>query len=625
MLHKQEALMNRPIAVLMLATMLLGFTFAGEITSTLHFDRSRVATSEQQDGYTTVRYADAPLIDGLGMPTLPEIPLHFVIPPTATVTSVEVTNVVEEPLPGEYNVLPGQIGRRYRLNDPVPPFVPADPNIYGSSAVFPKDVARYQITGNKGGFRVAAVTAYPIRYSPTEKKLYFVSQAAIKVNYTEHAVPVTSDFPRQIYMMSTDLAGMVANPQDIRRFAPPVKTRGELSRYLPAGYYEHVIISPAVFADSFIALRDWRTLQGYPSTIVTIENICATYPGATPPRTDSQLHQGRPGDLGHDLVSSCRGLTIRRQEYRAAYVSYDGTDELPCDLYFSDLDGSWDGNHNGTYGECPGDSITGYSDVYVGFIPIDDAGQVHNFLGKLFRYEQNPGTNYVDESHLAGGRDLLAELCRLHRQRHPAELDQLQDVRPGGERTGMAGVAGAGLRLLLGHPPRFARMKSNTSPVCLIDVNQALAMTNPKLGVFITVACDVGGWDEVGTENGDCLAENSVVRAPNAWVAVMMNARFGWVDVAEHYNYEFMYRVLPPAIPMDSDFITSARDWPGPRTTGFRTGTWAATRAGTAGRPTSATYSASRQCSSGRRNRPRVTSRTRRSSPSAATSRLTSQ
>jgi hypothetical protein len=543
--------MRKCLAVVAMATILLGFAFSGEISLTLRFDRSLLNLGTQ-DGYATVKYALAPTMDKIGVPALPELPLHVVIPPTATVTSVEITDLTEQPISGTYNVLPGQIGRAWRLNDPVPPFIQPNADVYGSSEVFPKDVASCQLTGYKGGFRVSGLLVHPVRYSPAQQQLSFITRAVVKVHYEENSVPEMRQFPQQITLMGSDLSGMVANPNDLKRFAPQVRHQGAFSPFLPAGYYEHVIVSPAVYADSFNSLRDWRTLQGIPSTIVTMEWVCANYPGRDTAEKIRNFIKDADTAWG-----ACFVFLPRRDcpaaEYRPAYVSYSGTDILPCDLYFSDLDGSWDGNHNNTFGECPGDSITGYSDMYIGFIPIDDAGQVHNFLGKLYRYEKNPGTNYVEKVSLPVGVTFSQNYGDSIANADPSNWTDFKMYYPAGSGQQWRDSLAVGYGFSSGIHHGTADEIEHGSAI-LIDVNAALAMTNSKLGVFITVACDPGGWDETGSENGDCLAENAVVRAPNAFAAVMMNARSGWVDVAEHYNYEFMYRILPYGPPVCSNY-----------------------------------------------------------------------
>jgi hypothetical protein len=535
-----------------MTALLLGFAFSGEISLTLRFDRSRLNLGTQ-DGYATVKYAMAPAIDQLGVPSLPELPLHVLVPPTATVTSVEITDLTEQPISGTYNVLPGQIGRAWRLNDPVPPFVQPNQDVYGSSSVFPKEVANYQVTGYKGGFRVSALTVHPVRYSPAQQQLSFITRAVVKVHYEENSVPEMRQFPQQIALMASDLAGMVANPSDLKRFAPQVRRHGAFSPFLPAGYFEHVIVSPAVYADSFNRLRDWRTLEGIPSTIVTLEWVCANYAGRDTAEKIRNFIKDADTAWGTCFVFMPR-RDVPALEYRKAYVSYSGTDQLPCDLYFSDLDGSWDGDHDNIFGECPSDSITGYSDMYVGFIPLDDAGQVHNFLGKLFRYEQTPGANYVEKVTLPMGvtfSENYAESIAAHDPPSWRDFRAYLSLSVTDQAWRDSISVGYGFSSGIHHGD--VDDVYHGSPA-LLSVSQVLAMTNQKLGVFISVGCDPGAWDEVGTTNGDCLAENGVVRAPNGFVAIMMNARSGWIDVAEYYNYFFMYEIMPISPPVCSNY-----------------------------------------------------------------------
>lgn len=546
--------MRKLVAGMALLSAVLSIARGGVLSQTLRFDPSLVRLGEK-DGYATVRYGNAPLIDALGVPALPELPATLVIPPTATVTAIEVANIDEQLLAGEYVVLPGQIGRQWRLNDPEPPFIAPNPVVYGADAVFPKEPVTYQVTGNKGGFRVAGFTVCPVRYNPVQRKLWVITRLDLKIHYAENTVPRARDFPRQIAEMSRDLEGMVLNPEDLGRFAPAVKYTGDPSPVLPPGYYEHVIVSPAIYADSFVRLRDWRTLQGMPSTIMTIENVCAMYPGRdTAERIRNFIKDART-TWGTIWVFLPRYDHPSRQ-YRAAYVSYSGTDILPCDLYFSDLDGSWDGNRNNIFGECPGDSITGFSDVYVGFIPIDNPGNVRNFLSKLFRYEQTPGAAYIEKVALVMGvtfSENYAESIAVNDP--PSWTDFRCYVSRSVPAQAYIDSITAGYGYTCGIHHGDVNSVYHGSPA-LITSAQANALTNQKLGVFISVGCDPGAWDQTGNTNGDCLAENGVMWAPNAYVAIMMNARSGWVDVAEHYNFHFMYRIMPPTTPRCSNFVT---------------------------------------------------------------------
>ena len=74
--------------------------------------------------------------------------------------------------------------------------------------------------------------------------------------------------------------------------------------------------------------------------------------------------------------------------------AYQDEDTIPSDLYFSDLDGSWDGNGNGIYGESS-DSVDFAPDVFVGRAPVRTITNVQTFVDKVLTYEKNPPAGYL--------------------------------------------------------------------------------------------------------------------------------------------------------------------------------------------------------------------------------------
>jgi hypothetical protein len=77
-----------------------------------------------------------------------------------------------------------------------------------------------------------------------------------------------------------------------------------------------------------------------------------------------------------------------------------------------------------------------------------------------------------------------------------------------------------------------------TSPIM-----NALTNTN-RLDMLTAVSCHTGAWDEDGNTNGDCIAENMAFHAPAGFIGVDMNTRYGWVDVAEWFNFSICYGLI---------------------------------------------------------------------------------
>lgn len=74
---------------------------------------------------------------------------------------------------------------------------------------------------------------------------------------------------------------------------------------------------------------------------------------------------------------------------------------VATDLYFADLDGTWDENHNGVFGELA-DGCDLKPDVYVGRVPVRTAEEVALWLEKLQAYEGAIETDYQDRVLLLG-------------------------------------------------------------------------------------------------------------------------------------------------------------------------------------------------------------------------------
>ena len=53
-----------------------------------------------------------------------------------------------------------------------------------------------------------------------------------------------------------------------------------------------------------------------------------------------------------------------------------------------DLQWSWDGDHDGTYGEAIGDTVDFYYDVYVGRWPVASVANAQTLVNKVFGYER---------------------------------------------------------------------------------------------------------------------------------------------------------------------------------------------------------------------------------------------
>ncbi len=212
--------------------------------------------------------------------------------------------------------------------------------------------------------------------------------------------------------------------------------------------------------------------------------------------------------------------------------------DIPCDLYFADLQWSWDGNQNNVFGEFPfsGDTVDLAYDVYIGRASIDNAGQVNTFILKDTTYEKRPAPNYMVRLFLPCGTlwsswpgDSTQNMIARYPPVPPWVIRKMYRSQGTLNRTACTETlrTGVGFVHLSGHGDPNGVYETSTGPVYSHSSDVYNLNNGPKYIIANTIACDVGALDQ-GSVNSDCYGEN-FVNAPNGGaVAGIFNSRLGW-------------------------------------------------------------------------------------------------
>jgi hypothetical protein len=220
---------------------------------------------------------------------------------------------------------------------------------------------------------------------------------------------------------------------------------------------EYLLITSSALEQAFQPLVDRRTAQGKPGMLITVESIAASYPGTRP-------------DGGTDLQTKIHDcIADYKANHGTVWVTFGGDEtvvpirycygehtiaDLPADLYYFDVDSTWDTNADGKYGVQGQDTIDLIPEVWGGRIPIRTAQQATDYINKLIRYEDaspegyantmlldgctcGPGydsgtdrsVNYQDHERVSGGEKLIVNLYRNYIQPYwqATPLDKLCD------------------------------------------------------------------------------------------------------------------------------------------------------------------------------------------------------
>lgn len=537
--------MSRALSMSLLLPGLLAAA-TGTITLSLEFRRSDFQF-DRVNGFDFITLPGEYLTSGPGLPCLPLVSRNVAIPADAEVVGVELTALETERLDGEFDIHPCQ--RPMVLSRPEPAFVVPDPTAYASLEEYPDRQVASSGSGQLGGFRVASIQVVPLSYLAGLREPRLARRMAIEVHYqTGRHVPLALS-PAQIASDGERVRGLVANAADIARFAPAARETDSWTCDL-------MLVTSAAMAPHFRPYADWKTLHGYKTVIVSTESIYATYPGRDAPERirNCVIDYWRNRGLRWVLLGGDDDIV----PVRKARLTVEGyVEDIATDMYYADLQWSWDSNRNDLFGEMT-DTVDFFHDVLVGRAPVDNAADVANFFVKCTTYRQNPDTGYIRRV-LYGSTELWdpfhgRAINRMIAEGFPADWRHahLEDPSYGVYADSMD----RGFQL--------AHVAAHGSPstFSVLDQSEVAGLSNGlrKLNFVNSIACQSGWFD-----GEDCLAEALVNCRTGGCIATMLNSRYGFgyppgFGPSEMLDLEFYRYFLRRAASSYGDLCALSKD-----------------------------------------------------------------
>lgn len=512
--------MKKPITIFAISYLLLAISLnAGVITKTLRFDQAQLIISKA-NGFDVPQLANFGLTSEIGKPILPEAVFYVLVPANATVTNIEVIQAKKTELPGTYIIHPAQLPKPISASNSGA-LVGPDQATYQSANPYPNRLVDFNYTGTKSGYRICGFAVYPLQYIPLTGKLSLYTELTLSITYEEGKVIPPELTQSQKELFAQDIEALVINPEDLEKFAPPVRITDNPD-------IDYVIITGNSFVSNFQPLADWRTKKGFKTEIKSVDWITANYTGRDTQEKirkfiiDYFTNHG----LKYVLLAGDNAIVPGR---RARAIVGSNTGNIPCDLYYSDLQWSWDGNNNGIFGEANYDTVDFFADVYVGRASVDNTNQITTFLNKINTYEKNPNITYLKKALFPSvmlwsssgyhGRTCNQAIASIT----PAGWQDDSIIDPTNT-SPMFNAINNGYHFChpAAHGDDVGLYTESGQPI--YTTTTASAQTNSdKLLIMNSIACYPGNFEE-----SDCLAEVLMNNANGGTVAVIMNSRYGW-------------------------------------------------------------------------------------------------
>jgi len=447
-----------------------------------------------------------------GDPQLPVYNLSVLLPPTAEITGVEVVSSSVTDLPGTYIPYPVQAIRPLSKKEPVP-FVVPNVLIYGSDQPYPREIARTVASGCLAGYRVAGVLVSPLQYLPADKRLRLYTRLTLNISYEEGRHDAMAMTPSQNELFQGEVANLVGNPEALPSWAPPTRENR-------AGEVDYVIITSSGLVNAWSSLKTWKTKKGVVTEIVSTDTINVRYTGRDLQEKIRNFIKDwwQSKGLKYVLLGG-DDIIVPDRKTRLVVEESTITGSIPTDMYYADLQWSWDGNHNNYFGEL-GDTVDLLHDLYVGRAPIDNATNLAVFIRKDTVFEKRPDTTYM--------RTLLLPSEMLFPPYHGKVCNNIiagYYPASGWQKSKLEDPGMNATRDSLNRGYQLCHVSDHGAPSTLgvLDMSQIPSLTNVnKLNVMNGINCDVGSFD-----GQECIAESLVNYPGGGCIATLMNSRYG--------------------------------------------------------------------------------------------------
>ncbi len=346
-------------SLLLCSVLLFALPAVGAVhTQTADFRPTDFTTTGRND-YTLVLGNGMDVTDVPGNPQLPVQALAIELDGRCRVIDVRVRATAWKQLASGVTAFPSQRQVILSLDGAADGPTAPDPEVYASATPYPAEPATWTGTGHRHGRTVVDLLVCPVRYTGAERRLDYCPRFAVEVEYE----PAGVDLPPAI-------------PD-----------------------FEYLVVTSTTLDTVFQRLADWKHKKGVPATVRTTDWVYANYTGRdNAERLRSYLQTLPDSGVKYVLLGGDVNVVPHRKAFAMTsegHIRPDREDSLPADLYFADLDGTWDFDNDNSFGEVA-DSVDLYPDLSVGRAPVNGVAEAQNFVRKVLQYEKNPGLGYQD-------------------------------------------------------------------------------------------------------------------------------------------------------------------------------------------------------------------------------------
>jgi len=577
------------VAIFILAVASSGWT--KELAYSYHFDALKAVKSAEGVLLEIPDCTDCLSVAPWREPMLPVKGLKLLIPYGYALDHVEVA--AGEPVEMKLSDKVRYSRRQYPLSY-VGPDLDDGPSasIYGSDSPYPGKRYGNVMVQHKMGYDILVLNLFPADYLPALDLVNFYPDMTLVVHLTEKA----KDAPRMVAIrdLETDrkaVLKVIDNPEVMESYPRyvPATTESRLEK----GDYAYVIVAP----NQFIGLAGDNTLEdllaektdkGMTGVIQSYEAVLSGYTG----RDNAEKLRSFIADAYNNwnteyvlLVGDSDGSVVGGETETPLIpkrdlwsdTEYWYSDYIPADMYFVCLDGDFNFDGDGAWGEPTdgegGGEVDLMYELYVGRLCADSADEVRNFVRKTLDY-----FTYTTSDPFMRSALMVGELLWATWPEYTWGGTYKDEIKDGADTWGYTTVgfpAGWTVHTLYDRDSFWSKSqlinKINSDTYSIInhlghsyvDYNMKMynsdadGLNNSKWFFAYSQGCYPGSFDNRtdygSTVSSDCIAEHFTLKSKGMF-AFIGNSRYGWGEYnstngsSQYYDRQFFDAIFGEGI-----------------------------------------------------------------------------
>jgi len=528
----------------------------------------RISQSALNSDALHVGLADYPNSCRVGEPMLPMKRVFIALPPQTTVETIAVHCGKKHTMVLEGIVEQGQKQTPDITTTSSSPssYIQPNPKIYSSSNLYPGIL--YEDKGIQicKGYTVLLIDLYPVQYQPAANQLVYYDSLQLQIHTQPSHTQTTTC--RGLQADYDDIKTFVENPEQLELYQTSYTTLRET--------IEYVIITSDEFASAFHQLTDWKETRGQSTPLSNITTRIVTLSDII--QNSSFWYNGYWGDGSPEIIFNDTQCLIRNFikmayhawgtrfvllggdadepiiPHRGMYVYTDEdpgyTDyDIPCDMYYGCLDGTWDADCDGIFGETPwhgtgvpppgyengsnGEEADFFAEVSIGRAPVDSLSEIQHFIRKTITYE----LDMTNQDHYLSTAVMIGPRSDWQTERGNSEdavLGIVPQYSPARSYTRDGTFNTTLIALKLNSGTHIVLYSGHANNLGFEGVNVALvrALTNLKYCFVYNGGCYSASFDNRDFYGGylsDAVGEEFVTCTGGAF-AYIGNSRYGWYE-----------------------------------------------------------------------------------------------